>query len=60
MIKQMKLSQNFVDSLVKIYQFVLETSMEGNECILDWVDLLCCKCHKINLNCGGICTDCPD
>ena len=60
MIKQMKLSQNFVDSLVKRYQFVLETSMEGNECILDWVDLLCYKSHKINLNCGGICTDCPD
>ena len=45
----MKLSKNFVDLLVKRYEVVLKTSMEGNES-LTGDDLLCYKCHKINLN----------
>ena len=27
--------------------------MKGSEFVFDYVDLLCYKCHKISLNCGG-------
>ena len=39
-------------SLKKRYQNNLE-KMEGSEPVCDDVHLLCYKCHKINLNCGG-------
>ena len=34
--------------------------MRGSEFIFDFVHLLYYKCHKINLNCGGLYIDSPD
>ena len=46
-------------SLLQRYQKGLEESMKGSEFIFDSVDLLCYKCHKISLNCGGSYTNSP-
>ena len=35
------------------YQNDLETIMRGSDFIIDFVNLLCYKCHKRNLNTGG-------
>ena len=45
-------------SLKNRYQNILE-SMKGSEFVLDYVHLLYYKCHKTNLNCGGLYTDSP-
>ena len=34
--------------------------MKGSEFVFNYVHLLCYKCHKINLNCGGTNIDSPD
>ena len=39
-------------SLKNRYQNNLE-SMKGCEIVLEYVNLLCYKCHNINLNCDG-------
>ena len=48
------------ESLLKKYQTGSETSMRGNDFIFDSVDLLCCKCHKINFKQGGSYIDSHD
>ena len=35
-------------------------SIRGSEFAFDYFQLLYCKFHKINLNCGGSYTDSPD
>ena len=49
----------FFDSLKNIYQNNLD-SIRSNNFILDYVQLLYYKCHKINLNHGGSYVDSPD
>ena len=45
--------KKFLDSLKNRYQTNSEW-MRGSECVLGYVQLLYCKCHKINLNhCGS-------
>ena len=46
-------------SILSGYQIVLETSMKGSEFVLHCVQLLYCKCHKINPNHGGSYIDSP-
>ena len=41
------------------YQIVLETSMRGSDCIFDSVQLLYCKCHKMNFKRGKSYIDSP-
>ena len=47
------------DSLKNRYQNNLE-SMKCSEFVFDYVQLLYYKCHKINLNHGGLYVDSPD
>ena len=51
--------KQFLDSLKNRYQNKLE-SMNSSEFVLDYVHLLCYKCHKINPNCGGSYIGSPD
>ena len=46
-------------SIKNRYQSNLEY-MKGSEFVFDYVDLLYCKYHKLNLNRGGSYTDSPD
>ena len=50
--------KKFFDSLKNIYQNNLD-SIRSNNFILDYVQLLYYKCHKINLNHGGSYIDSP-
>ena len=34
--------------------------MKGSEFVLEYVHLLYYKCHKLNLNCGGLYIDSTD
>ena len=52
--------ENLFDSLFNIYQNNLKTFMRSSDFAFDCVHLLHYKCHKINPNCGGSCTDSPD
>ena len=51
--------QKLFDSLLQRYQKGLEEKMKGSEfvvvvvVVVDSVDLLHYKCHRISLNCGG-------
>ena len=51
--------QKLFDSLLQRYQKGLEEKMKGSDCVVvvvvvvDSVDLLHYKCHRISLNCGG-------
>ena len=47
------------DSLKNRYQNNLG-SMKSSEFVLDYIQLLYCKCHKINPNCGGSYINPPD
>ena len=47
-------------SFLNRYQNNLETSMKGNEFVLDYVHLLYYSCNKVNLSCGGSYIDSPD
>ena len=47
------------EPLVSRYQIGLETSMSDCDFLFDYVHLLYCKCHTINLNCGGSNPDSP-
>ena len=41
------------ESLLWRYQIELDTSVRGSDFILDSVQLLHYKCHKINVKCDG-------
>ena len=45
--------QEVFESRLFKYQTGLEEPMEGSNFVLDYVDLLYCKCHKTNPNCCG-------
>ena len=47
-------------SLPSKYQENLETSMKGSNFIFDSVQLMYCKCHKVNFVRGGPYIDSPD
>ena len=47
------------DSLRIRYQGILETSMEGSEFIFDSVQMMYCKCHKVNFRRCGSYIDSP-
>ena len=51
--------KEFFDSLKSKYQNNLE-SIKGSEFVLDYVQLLYYKCHKINPNRGGSYLDSPN
>ena len=51
--------EKLFDSLKNRYQNNLE-SMRGSEFFFDYVHLLSCKCHKINLSRGGSYIGSPD
>ena len=42
------------ESLRSRYQIRLETSMKWSDFIFDSIQLLYCKCHKINVKYGGL------
>ena len=50
--------KDLFDSLKNRYQNNLE-SIKDSKFVLDYVHLLCYKCHKINLNHGGSYIDSP-
>ena len=52
------IKKHFV-SLKNRYQNNLEY-MKNSEFVFDFLHLLHCKCHKINLNRGGLHIDAPD
>ena len=51
---------NDVKSLRSKYQENLETSMKGSNFIFDSVQLMYCKCYKVNFVPGGPYIDSPD
>ena len=44
--------EELFESLLNKYQNNLEKSIKDGDFLFDYVDLLCYKCHKVNLNCG--------
>ena len=48
------------ESLRSKYQGNLGTPMRGSDFIFDSVQLICCKCHKVNFRRGGSYIDSPD
>ena len=52
-IKVDKIIKHLFQSLLSRYQIVLDTSMKASEFVFNCVQLLHCKCHKINQNPGG-------
>ena len=52
-----KIIEDLFDSFLQKYQKGLEASMRGSKFILDNVDSLYYKLHKINVNGGGSYTD---
>ena len=55
-----ELIEKFFESLLNRCQIGLETSMISSDFIIDYVNLLHCKCHKINLKRSGSYIDSPD
>ena len=51
--------EELFDSLRLRYQGILETSMEGSEFTFDLVQMLFCKCHKVNFRRCGSYIDSP-
>ena len=49
-----------LQSLLSRYQIGLKTLMRGSNFIFDSVQLLYCKCYKINFKLGGSYIDSPD
>ena len=49
-----------LESLLSIYQNGLETLTRGTDFIIDSVQLLYYKCHRINFKRGGPYIDSPD
>ena len=52
--------KELLKSLLLKYQIRLETSMKDSDFIFDCIHLLYYKCHKSNLNHGGLYIDFPD
>ena len=48
------------DSLRSRYQGNLETSMRGSDFIFNSVELIFCKCHKVDFRGGGSYIDSPN
>ena len=57
MIIQNEVIKEISESLLSRYQIGLEASM--NDFVFDGVNLLHCKCHKINFKCDGSCVESP-
>ena len=55
----MKQMKKLFESLLQIYQKILEEKIRGREKIFDSVNLSYCKLHKISLNRGGSYIDSP-
>ena len=55
-----ELIEKSFESLVNRCQIGLETSVIGSDFIFDYVNLLHCKCHKINFKHSGSYIDSPD
>ena len=55
-----ELIEKFFESLLNRCQIGLETSVISSDFIFDYVNLLHCKCHKINLKRSGSYIDSPD
>ena len=57
-------ANDVVDKLFKSHrsknQDNLETTMKGSDFIFDVVQIMYCKCHKVNFNRGGSNIDSPD
>ena len=51
--KEDEVIKQLFESLLSKYQIGLETLIKGSNFIIDCVNLLYCKCHKINLKVGG-------
>ena len=47
------------ESLRSRYPGSLKISMRGSDFTFDSVQLMCCKCHKVNFKPGGSYTDSP-
>ena len=58
--KEDEVIEELFQSILSRYQIGLETSMEGSEFIFYFVNLLQCKCHRINFKCGGSYINHPD
>ena len=56
----METLKTFFKTLLNRYQNNLEISIRGNNFFFDCINLLSCKCHKINWNRGGSYADSPD
>ena len=54
-----EVTKQLFDSLKNRYQNNFE-SVKGSEFVFDYIQLLYCKCHKINHNRGGSYIDSPD
>ena len=59
MIKQMKLFTHFWILSSCRYQTGLKESMKSGDFVIDCINLLCYKCHKINLECDRPYIDSP-
>ena len=55
-----KVIQELSESFPTRYQTGLEELMKGSDFVFDCVNLLCYKCHKINLKHGGSYIDSPN
>ena len=58
--KANKVGEELFESLRNRYQNNLQESMKDSEFVFSYVDLVYCKCHKMNLNCVGSLIDSPD
>ena len=55
-----KVVDELFESLRSRFQRNIEISMRGSDFIFDWVQLIYCKCHKVNFRRGGSYIDSPD
>ena len=57
-------ANDVIEKLFKLlrskYQDGLGTSMKGSDFLFDSVQLMCCKCHKVNFKRDGSYTESPD
>ena len=55
-----EVADELFESFLSRYQGNLETSVRGSDFIFDSVQLLYCKCYKLNFKCGGSYSGSPD
>ena len=55
-----QVTKELFEAILYRYQIRLETSIEGSDFIIDCIDMLQYKHHRINLNCNGSYTDFPN